>query len=230
MKQYKWEIVKRGHDNILEKKTIGYDLEDLIFRNLLEIGEGTIIDEGVILCHPLANGNIAGRLKIGKNCKIRSGTVFYCDVEIGDNCTFGHNAVVRECCRIGNNTSIGTLVSVENNTIIGNNVSVETAAHITGHATIEDYVFIGGFVGSTNDLTMKYRREGHGKGLKGATIKYGARIGSGAILMPGIIIGEYSIINAGEVVRKDAPARHLMFTEKNEVIYKPLTNIEEIKK
>ena len=129
-----------------------------------------------------------------------------------------------EGCRIGNNTSIGTGVKIECYTEIGNNVSIETQSHITGWMKIDDYVFIGGFVGTTNDFYMNWKRPKHGKDLKGAWIKKGARIGSGAILLPKITIGEYAVINAGEVVRKDVPDRTLMSTKKGAVVYKPVEN------
>jgi acetyltransferase-like isoleucine patch superfamily enzyme len=196
-------------------------IENLIESGLLEIGEKSVVDEDVRLCYPTKSGPIKP-VKIGKNCIIRSGTVIYSDVEIGDNCSFGHHAVVREGCRIGNNTSIGTGVKIECYTIIGSNVSIETQAHITGWMTIEDYVFVGGFVGSTNDQRMRWRRAGHGAELKGATLKRGCRIGSGAILMPAITIGAHAVINAGEVVRKDVPDSCLFFTKKGQEIMREI--------
>ena len=90
-------------------------------------------------------------------------------------------------------------------TIIGNNVSIETQSHITGKMIIEDYVFVGGFVGTTNDRRMLWRREGHGEFLKGPTLKLGCRIGSGVILLPGVSIGREAMIDAGAVITKDIP-------------------------
>jgi acetyltransferase-like isoleucine patch superfamily enzyme len=39
------------------------------------------------------------------------------------------------------------------------------------------------------------------------TIENGAWIGAGAIILPGVTIGEHSIVGAGSVVRKDVPPR-----------------------
>jgi acetyltransferase-like isoleucine patch superfamily enzyme len=58
--------------------------------------------------------------------------------------------------------------------------------------------------------------------LKGATLKYGCRIGSGAILLPAVTVGKLSVVNAGEVVRKDIPDSTLFFTKKGKEIYKPI--------
>jgi acetyltransferase-like isoleucine patch superfamily enzyme len=195
--------------------------KDLMNEGLLEIGEGSIIDEDVWFCHWLKDGAILP-VKVGKNCKIRSGSVIYGDCVIGDNCNFGHHVVLREGCRVGDNTSIGTGVKVENNARIGSFVSIETQSHVTGGITIEDYVFFGANVVTNNDFGMRYRRDGHGEFLNAPTIKKGARIGSNATVMAGVLIGEHSMVNSGEVVRKNIPPGVLMFTAKNSVIYKKI--------
>ena len=46
--------------------------------------------------------------------------------------------------------------------------------------------------------------------LKCPTIRRGARVGGGAVLLPGIEIGEEAFIGAGAVVIRDVPARALM--------------------
>lgn len=132
--------------------------------------------------------------------------MIYSGVEIGDKTQTGHHVIIRENCKVGSSSSIGTGVKCEMDTIIGNNVSVETQSHITAKMIIEDYVFIGGFVGTTNDNRMLWRREGHGQHLKGPTLKFGCRIGSGAILLPGVTIGREAMIGAGAVITKDVPA------------------------
>lgn len=215
--------IDEAREEVAQHRICKVDWDLLVLADQLEIGKNTYIDEDVWLCHSNKYG-ISDKVKIGANCIIRSGSVIYSDVEIGDNCNFGHHVVVREGCRIGNNSSIGTGVKIECYTNIGNFVSIETQSHITGWMQIDDYVFVGGFCGSTNDLSMNWKRPGHGKGLKGPHIKRGARIGSGAILLPGIEIGEYSIINVGEVVRKNVPDNVMMFTKKGKVIYKKVEN------
>jgi acetyltransferase-like isoleucine patch superfamily enzyme len=46
--------------------------------------------------------------------------------------------------------------------------------------------------------------------LKGATIRRGAKIGAGVVLLPGVTIGEMALIGAGAVVLSDVPARAVM--------------------
>lgn len=171
---------------------------------LVELKGSVEIDSDVLLCYPKSDGT-QKKVIIGDKARIRSGTVIYSGVELGEKLNTGHHVVIRENCKVGNRSSIGTGVKCEMDTIIGNNVSVETQSHITAKMIIEDYVFIGGFVGTTNDNRMLWRREGHGQFLKGPTLKFGCRIGSGAILLPGVIIGREAMIGAGSVITKDIP-------------------------
>ena len=205
----KYQIVRRPN------------IEKLIKEGNLEIGQGTKLDEDIWLCHSTRDGKVE-KVAIGKHCTIRSGAVIYSGVKIGDNVNLGHDVTIREFCSIGNNSSIGTGVKVECYTTIGNFVSIETQSHITGWMKIEDYVFIGGAVMSTNDLKMKWKRQGHGQYLKGPTVKHGAQIGSGAVLLPEIVVGKHAIVNAGEIVRKNVPDNHIMFTSKGKTIYKKI--------
>jgi len=193
----------------------------LIEQGLLTVGYGTRIDGDVWLCHPKRDGKV-NPVVIGKNCVIRSGTVIYSGVQIGDNVSTGHHVVIRENCRIGDGSSIGTGVKVEMDTLIGRHVSIESQSHITGCMVIEDYVFVGGCVMTTNDKRMTYSRAGHGQELKGPTLKFGCRIGSGAILLPGVTVGRHSVVNVGEIVRADVPDETLYFSRRGENIYRKI--------
>jgi len=190
---------------IIRSKTI----KELIEEKLLIIGNNVKIEEGVILCHPTRDGIIRPVI-IGDNSYIRSGTVIYSGVSLGKYCQTGHHVVLRENVVIGDYTVIGTGVKCEGETRIGSHVLIETQSHITAYMEIEDYVFIGGFVGTTNDPRMLHnrqwlRKKPKSEELKGPTLKRGCRIGSGAILLPGITIGIEAIVAAGAVVTKDVP-------------------------
>jgi acetyltransferase-like isoleucine patch superfamily enzyme len=171
-------------------------LKDITKPGNVIIGNDYLIQDDVTL------GNSGtGQVIIGDNALIRSGTVIYSNVKIGNGFKTGHNALVRENSELGDNVLIGTNSVVDGNCKIGNNVSVQTDAYITAYTIIEDNVFIGPRVVTTNDKYMYY-----GAKLIGPTIKKGARIGANSTLLPGVIIGEGAVIGSGSVVTKDVPA------------------------
>jgi len=172
------------------------------------IGSGAQIFEPVTLGFPSRN-NI-GKMgysgcTIGRNAVIRSGTIIYCDVVIGENFQCGHNVLVREKTIIGNKVSLGTATVIEGNTSIGNNVNLQSMVYIPTNTVIEDNVFIGPNTVLTND---KFPPTGIG-GLKAPKILKGAAIGANATIVPGICIGEGALVAAGAIVTKDVPANKL---------------------
>jgi len=98
----------------------------------------------------------------------------------------------------------GTLV--ENDTTIGAMSRIQAEAYITAYSTLEEHVFIAPCVVTTNDNFMG-RTERRLELMRGPTIRRGARVGGGAILCPGVEIGEDAFVGAGAVVTKDVPPR-----------------------
>lgn len=148
-------------------------------------------------------------LVIGDECSIGTGAIIYRGTSLGRAVTVADLAGVREKCLIGDYALIGRGVTVENNTTIGAYTKIQTGAYITAYVTIEDHVFIAPMVVTTNDNYMG-RTEKRFKEKRGATIHRGARIGGGALLLPGIEIGEEVFVAAGAVVTRDIPARMLV--------------------
>lgn len=167
------------------KKTISY--------GKVNIGKRTVVEDNVIL-----GNKKEGELSIGENSIIRSGTVIYSGVKVGNNFRSGHNVLIREGTHIGDDVLVGTNSVIDGHCQIGNNVSIQTGVYITKGTLIEDDVFLGPNAVTTNDKYMF-----HGAQLKGPVIKRGAKIGANSTILPGVIIGEGAIIGAGAVVTKD---------------------------
>lgn len=168
------------------------------------IGENARIFEPVTLGFP-SRDNLGETVflgtTIGKNAIIRSGTILYCDVVIGDDFQTGHNVMIREKTRIGDRVAIGTGTVIEGNSIIGNDVSLQSLVYIPTDTRIGNHVFIGPNAVLTNDRYPPTRIGG----LKGPEIKNNAAIGANATLLPGICIGEGALVAAGSVVTRDVP-------------------------
>ena len=171
-------------------------------------GDGLQVFEPVTLGFPsrehIGKTGFAGTT-IGKDAVLRSGTIIYCDVIIGDRFQSGHNVMIREKTRIGDRVSIGTSVVIDGNTRIGSDVSLQSMVYIPTNTTIGDHVFIGPNAVLTND---RYPPSGI-DGLVGPVIERHAAIGANATILPGIHIGEGALVAAGAIVTRDVPAHTL---------------------
>jgi UDP-2-acetamido-3-amino-2,3-dideoxy-glucuronate N-acetyltransferase len=148
--------------------------------------------------------------KFGNNVRIGDGVVIDAGCTIGDNCFIGHNTVIRKGVTIGNNTVIGHLCVVESDTTIGDRVLIHCQCHITKDVVIEDDVFMGVLVGMTNTNRIVHGRNIDLK-IEGPKIKRAARIGSGVMLMPGVVVGENAQVGLGSIVTKNIPDREVWF-------------------
>ena len=145
-------------------------------------------------------------LELGPETVISTGAVVFAGTRIGARVIVGDGACVRERCVVGDDVVIGAGSLVENDTTIGALTKIQAQAYITAYSTLEDSVFIAPCVVTTNDNFMG-RTEGRHELRKGPTIRRGARVGGGAVLCPGVEIGEEAYVGAGTVVIRDVPAR-----------------------
>ena len=113
-------------------------------------------------------------------------------------------------CTIGDETKIGAFVEIQKNAVVGARCKISSNAFICEGVTIEDEVFVGHGVIFINDLypraTINNQLQTEADWVVVPTrIKKGASVGSGAIILAGITIGEKAMIGAGAVVTKDVP-------------------------
>ena len=147
------------------------------------------------------SGRKSKKTLIGKNSLIRSGTYIYSGNVIGDNFNTGNKVNIRESNKIGNNVSIGTNTCIEHNVMIGNNVRIHSNAFIPEFSQLKDGCWIGPNVVLTN---AKYPNEPDTKeNLAGPIIGKGSVIGANVTILPGVSVGNNTLIGAGSVVTKD---------------------------
>jgi acetyltransferase-like isoleucine patch superfamily enzyme len=132
------------------------------------------------------------------------------DVKLGRNVRiFGFTNLYG--CEIGDDSRIGTFVEIQKGAKIGRRCKISSHTFICEGVTLEDEVFVGHHVVFTND---RYPRAATGGKLQTAAdweciptvVKRGASIGSGAVLLCGVTVGEKALIGAGSVVTRDVPA------------------------
>ena len=146
---------------------------------------------------------------IGDGTIVSTGAIVFAGSTIGARVILGDQSCVRERVVVGDDVVLGRGSYIENDTTVGALTKIQAEAYITAYSTLEDNVFIAPCVVTTNDNYMG-RTEKRLALLKGPTIRRGARIGGGAILCPGIEIGEEAFVGAGAVVTKDVPPRKLV--------------------
>jgi len=144
--------------------------------------------------------------RVGDGSIVSTGAIVFAGSSIGARVILGDQSCVRERVTIGDDVVVGRGCLVENDTTIGAMSKIQADAYITAYSTLEDHVFVAPCVVTTNDNLMG-RTERRHELIAGPTIRRGARIGGGAILCPGVEIGEEAFVGAGAVVTKDVPAR-----------------------
>jgi acetyltransferase-like isoleucine patch superfamily enzyme len=115
-------------------------------------------------------------------------------------------------CRIGDDSKIGTFVEIQKGATVGRRCKISSHSFLCEGVSIEDEVFVGHHVVFIND---KYPRATTESGLmqtdadwrvQPIVVKQRASIGSGAVILGDVTIGEGAIVGAGAVVTKDIPA------------------------
>lgn len=122
---------------------------------------------------------------------------------IGNGTTIWQFCVILNGAKIGSKVNICSHCFIENDVVIGNNVTVKNGIYIFDGIILEDNVFVGPNVTFTND--KKPRSKAYPTEFPRTVIRSGASIGGGAVILPGVTIGEHSMIGAGAIVTKDVP-------------------------
>ena len=119
--------------------------------------------------------------------------------------------------RIGAECNIGSHCYVESAVRIGDAVTVKNGVSVWDGVTLEDGVFVGPGVVFTNDRRPRSARNpdaahryASSAWLERTVVHRGATLGAGAIILPGLTIGESAFIAAGSLVTKTVPAYGLV--------------------
>ncbi len=176
------------------------------------IGAGCVIEDGVVLgkVPKLARGSAAaGRpvepLVVDDRVTLCAGCVVFAGASIGAEAIVGDQSYVRERARIGPGTVVGRGSAIDNDVTIGARVRIQTNVYVTAGTVVEDDVFLGPCAMTTNDDTMN--RLAPGAPLAPPTLRRACRIGGGAVLVPGVEVGEEAYVAAGAVVTRDVAPR-----------------------
>lgn len=175
------------------------------------IGDGCVIEDHAVLgkpprltAHSTADGDV-GPLRLAEAVTVCVGAIVFAGAQIGAGVIVGDQSYVRERSSVGARALIGRGSVVENDVHVGERARVQTNTYLTAYSVVEDDVFVGPGVITTNDDTMS--RHARGDSLRGARLRRACRVGAGAVLTPGIEVGEEAFVAAGALVTRDVPPR-----------------------
>ena len=179
------------------------------------VGDGCTIGDGAVLGKgpQLAARSSAPRaalapLVLEAGVVIGTQAIVFAGARVGEGSIVGDHAFVRERAAIGAGSVVGRGTGVDNDVRIGDRVRIQSQGYVTAYSVIEDDVFFGPCAMTTNDDTMG--RHPKGMPLRGATLRRACRIGGGAVLVPGVEVGEEAFVAAGAVVTANVPARKVV--------------------
>jgi UDP-2-acetamido-3-amino-2,3-dideoxy-glucuronate N-acetyltransferase len=133
-----------------------------------------------------------------------------------DGVDFGEDVVVQAFanlygCRIGDGSRIGPFVEIQRGVVVGAHCKISSHSFVCEGVELEEGVFVGHGVVFTNDrypraVTADGELQGDGDWtLERTIVRRRASIGSGAVVLCGLTIGEDAIVGAGAVVTHDVP-------------------------
>jgi len=181
------------------------------------VGGGCVIEDGVVLgkrpalarhSRAAAAEEPAG-LVLGERVRVCAGAIVFVGARVEEDVILGDQSFVRERAVVGAGTVIGRGSVVDPGVRVGRRVRVQTDVYLTAGSVVEDDVFVGPRVCTTNDDTMG-RHAADGFELRGALLRRACRVGGGAVLVPGVEIGEEAFVGAGAVVTRDVAPRSVV--------------------
>jgi len=125
-------------------------------------------------------------------------------------------AQVREGALLGQECNVGSGAYVGAGVVVGDRCKIENYASLFEGSTIEAGVFVGPHVVFTNDRVPRAMnpdgtlQTASDWEITGSTVRKGASLGAGSIVLPGCEIGRHAMVGAGAVVTADVPAHALV--------------------
>jgi acetyltransferase-like isoleucine patch superfamily enzyme len=141
---------------------------------------------------------------IAAGATVCNSVVIFNGVEVGSGAIIGDLSCLREGASIGERVVVGLRCAVGASAKIGAGSRLQAGCVIPPLYLIEEEVSLGALVtGATNNA----QRRDPASLREPAVLRRGCRIGSAAVLLPGVEIGENSFVGAGAVVRENVAPR-----------------------
>ena len=175
-------------------------VEQYILDKTVSVGKNVTIEPFAVVrgTSVLCDGCVIGSFSYVENSVIGANTVIkasrICDSTVGNNCTVGPNAHLRDKTLVSDNCRVGNFVEIKNSTL-GENVKASHLAYV-GDATVGKHTNIGcGVIFVNYDGKTKHR----------TTVGEHCFIGCNSNLVAPLTVGNDCFIACGTTVDKDVP-------------------------
>lgn len=179
----------------------------------VEIGTGVSIEQGAILGRPQQIDELsrtptyppgAGTL-IGDGARIGSNSVVVAGARVGPGAYIGDLVSIREGDVIGDQAMMGRGVSAGHGIVVGARCRLLNFTLLGPGTVIEEDVVVSPRVTFIGEATMG--RQDLDAPTGGILVRRASRIGTSAIIFPGVEIGAEAVVGAASMVREDVPER-----------------------
>jgi len=152
----------------------------------------------------------------------RDSAFIHATADVSEKATVGagtriwHQAQVREGAVIGKNCILGKGSYIDKDVHIGDNCKLQNGVSVYRGFTVESGVFLGPGVMLLNDKHPRaINPDGSPKSdlewvVSDGLIEYGAAVGGGAVILPGVRVSRMAVVGAGAVVTRDVPERGIV--------------------
>lgn len=175
------------------------------------------IEEGV---------TIHGKVILGKNSIIRSGTYILGPVFIGEGCDIGPNSYLRKYTYLGNNVNVGNAVEIKNSIIMDgtnvNHLSYVGDSVIGANCNVAAGTNIANLRFDNKNVKMKIKGEKFDCGVRklGAVFGDNVKTGINSSFNPGVKVGMNSAVGSGTIIYEDIPSNTLVLVKQEYKIIK----------
>ena len=156
-----------------------------------------------------AGASVKGVVSIGKDTLIRSNSYIFGPVVIGENCEIGPNVCILPATSIGDNVVISPFSSIENS-VIGKDVNIGPGAIIEDSVIDESCLIQGRFTACSDEVEVRVGDEFHQVKV-GAMLGVGCNLKNNVVAQPGVIIGNYSQVQAMKLLNGKLPDRSTVY-------------------
>lgn len=217
-------FAKEGSVGVVETKkevvTLKYSWDLLSIKNYLLGKMKKFVGKNVLIAK---SAEIIGEVFIGNNVRIMEGARIKGPCYIGENVTIGNNALLRGGVDVEENATVGSYMEAKNSLIMKGST---THGGFIGDSLIGKNVKIGTQFSTANvridrdTIKVEVKGERVDSGLKflGTMMGDGVKVGIKASTMPGVIIGENSVIGPSTTVIRNIAPNSNYYTKFQEII------------